>query len=396
MIKNSQISEIPNPVVKSLSYKELDILHCLRGFCAFYVVIYHAKYILWAGGKEYMSVFPRSTWGIEKYILFALDMMSSAGYEMVIFFFVLSGFFIRYAQIRKHRDPKAFYINRIVRIYPPYLFSVLLAVGVLWAVNKWVPQVLNASISRELNMSLVSAWSDLRAIDFMALLRTLFFMPVEGKLYLGYNSVYWSLLPEALFYLFVPLAFLRVRSYYIISTVLYLIGIVIGLRHNDVTGIFAYLLVYNFYFAVGAALHDIITTTEWIGVVRRMPAYLLCSVTLILFVFLLPLAVLKLKVFSGLVAVLLAVIAVSALLAGRVSSRNILLRFFHPIGIFSFSLYLYHFPLLILCSAILTSLTGNLIFYARYYWLAIPLVTIGCYLLYWTTERLSVDFFRKK
>jgi peptidoglycan/LPS O-acetylase OafA/YrhL len=35
---------------------------------------------------------------------------------MVIFFFVLSGFFIRYAQSRKYRSAISFYINRIVRI----------------------------------------------------------------------------------------------------------------------------------------------------------------------------------------------------------------------------------------------------------------------------------------
>ena len=71
-----------------------------------------------------------------------------------------------------------------------------------------------------------------------------------------------------------------------------------------------------------------------------------------------------------------------------------LVRLFHEIGIFSFSLYLYHFPLLLLCYAGLVALTGDLVNYARYYWLAVPLVTVGCFALYYVTERVAVRFFR--
>lgn len=60
----------------------------------------------------------------------------------------------------------------------------------------------------------------------------------------------------------------------------------------------------------------------------------------------------------------------------------------------SFSLYLYHFPLLLLSYAGLVSLTGSLVNPTRYYWLAVPLVTAGCYVLYYVTERVAVRFFR--
>ena len=149
---------------------------------------------------------------------------------------------------------------------------------------------------------------------------------------------------------------------------------------------------YNFYFAVGAALYDIVVRTKWLDIVRNMKSWLLSLILIVLFVLLLPLALLKLKILSGLIAVIL---AISMLLAGQVSRRNLVLRFFHPIGVFSFSLYLYHFPLLILCSAILTALTGDIVFYNRYYWLAIPIVTGFCYSLYWITERASINFFRR-
>lgn len=378
-----------------LSYQELDILHCLRGFCAFYVAVYHAKFILWSGGRDYLATFPRSGWGSGQYLAFALDMLSSAGYEMVIFFFVLSGFFIRYAQQRKPRKPSSFYANRIVRIYPPYLVSVVLAAGGLALVARYVPQLLTTSGHREFNTAALAAWTDLRRFDLLALGRTLAFLPSTQHIFVGYNSVYWSLLPEALFYLVVPLAFWRVRAYYVASALLYLVGVATNGLPYEHNAVISFLVLYNFYFAVGAVLYDVVVRTTWLDWVRRLPGGLLLATVGLLSGALLVLAVLKIKLLSGLVAVLLAVVAVSALLAGRVARHNLAVRLFHPVGIFSFSLYLYHFPLLVLCSGALTLATGELVHYARYYWLAVPVVTLACYLLYWVTERVSVNYFRK-
>lgn len=392
-LKSVGISPATLPAVRHLSYQELDILHCLRGFCAFYVVIYHAKYILWAGGREYLTAFPKAMWSIWQYGAFALDMLSSAGYEMVIFFFVLSGFFIRYAQQRKHRTPGAFYANRIVRIYPPYLASALLAAGGLTLIAQFVPQMLTTAVHRELNTALLAAWDSLRHFNLLKLVRTLAFLPSENGVFIGYNSVYWSLLPEALFYAIVPLAFWRVRIYYVLSVLLYLVGITTKSLYFG-GGVDGFLLTYNAYFATGVALYDTIMHTDWLIWFKRASGWLLGSTLLLLAGALLPLAVLKLKVLSGLVAVLLAVLTISALLAGRVPRHNSFVRFFHPIGIYSFSLYLYHFPLLILCEGFLVTITGVLVCYTRYYWLAIPVVTACCYGLYWVTERASVKFFR--
>lgn len=381
--------------VTLLTYQQLDILHCLRGFCAFYVVVHHAKFVLWCGGREYLSTFPRATWNAGQYLIFALDMFNSAAYEMVIFFFVLSGFFIRFAQLRKHRTPIAFYLNRIVRIYPPYLFSALLGVAVVFALAYFVPQMFTHANQRELNSSLLLARDTLRQVDLVGVIRTLLFMPLKGHVYMGYNEVYWSLLPEAMFYLLVPLAVWRVKAYYIGSLVLYLVGVGTLLLHyppNLFTGFF---FTYNIYFALGMALHDAVVRTEWLTWFRQVPGWLLAIVMLGLSTVMLGLSIPKLHDLSGPVSAVLAVLAVSALLAGRVSPRNWLLRIFHPIGIFSFSLYLYHFPLLLLCGGILVALTGDLVFYARYYWLAIPVVTLACYALYWCTERVSINFFRK-
>ncbi|UOQ55188.1 acyltransferase family protein [Hymenobacter cellulosivorans] len=380
--------------VKSLSYQELDILHSLRGFCAFYVVIYHAKYILWSGGRQYLSAFPRTAWNPLDYMTFLLDMLSSAGYEMVVFFFVLSGFFIRYAQRKKHRQPIAFYINRIVRIYPPYLVSILLGATILLLIGHYVPTALDATIGRELNTDLATAWTELHAFNVGSLGRLLSFMPL-GTLFIGHNVVHWSLLPEALFYLIIPLAFWRIRVYYFVSVGAFLLGVFLTRSGHIFNPVTTYFCIYNFYFAVGVALYDSVVDTNWLASFRRANGWLMSLVIIGLFLALIPLAILKLKLVSGLVATVLAVLAVSTLLAGRVARQNVVVRFMHSIGIFSFSLYLFHYPMLLLCYGVLVYSTGQQFTYVRYYWLAVPIVTLLSYALYWVTERVSVNYFRK-
>jgi peptidoglycan/LPS O-acetylase OafA/YrhL len=383
------------PVVpRLLSYQELDILHALRGFCAFYVVVFHAKFVLWSGGTEYLRAFPRASWSPLQYIAFIGDILSSAGYEMVIFFFVLSGFFIRYAQLKKHRPALRFYLNRIVRIYPPYLASLVLGGMVLAYVASVHPALMTNAIGRELNTGLLGAWHELHPLTLQGVGRAILFLK-PGEHFFGYNGVYWSLLPEALFYLAVPLAFWRIKFYYALSAAFYAYGIMASVLHLD-TGFFgAFLFLFNGYFALGVGLYDVVTTRpNWLPAFRRFSGFWLALGIAALLLLLIGMAALHLRLLSGPVASVLAVLSVSVLLAGRVSRRNLLVRAFHEVGIFSFSLYLYHFPLLILGYVGIVALTGELVNYTRYYWVMLPLVTAGCFALYYVTERAAVRFFR--
>jgi len=377
-----------------LSYRQLDILHSLRGFCAFYVVIFHAKFILWAGGRQYLEAYPRASWNPLDYLGFGLDLLSSAGYEMVIFFFVLSGFFIRYAQHKKHRQAADFYVNRIVRIYPPFLVSLVLAAGALTLLAIKVPQALNAAAGRELNSTLALAWHELQVLNIAGALRAILFLRIYQH-YLGDNAVYWSMLPEALFYLVVPLAFWRVRWYYVASGLLAIAGLYCEWRGLPLNSIGRFLLMYNIYFAAGIGLYDVVVRTSWLEWVSRLPKWLALSGLGALLLLLIGLTLLKLKALPTLASGLLAVLAISVLLAGHVSPRNLLVRLLHKIGEFSFSLYLYHYPLLLLGYGLLVTYTGKLFIYSRIYWLAVPIVTVLCYGLYLVTEKLSVAYFRK-
>lgn len=389
---------IPRPEAKlaaaPLSYQQLDILHCLRGFCALYVVIFHAKFILWAGGRQYLETHPRTTWGPADYVAFVLDLLSSSGYEMVVFFFVLSGFFIRYAQHKKHRQAGDFYVNRLVRIYPPFLISLGLAAVALLVVATQVPQALNATAGRELNATLATAWHELQTLNIGGAAKAILFLHIDQH-YLGDNVVYWSLLPEALFYLIVPLAFWRIRWYYVASALLFMVGIYCDWKSIPLNNAARYLLTYNVYFAAGIGLYDIVVRTNWLAQVRRLPQWVTLPGLLALLLMLIGVTLLKIKVVPTVLAGVLALLAVSVLLAGHVSPRNWLVRAMHKVGEFSFSLYLYHYPLLLLAYAGLVSYTGRLFVYERVYWLALPLVVAVCYGLYLITERASVRYFRK-
>lgn len=385
----------PPDLLTRLSYQQLDSLHALRGFCAFYVVVFHAKFVLWSGGSAYLAAFPRASWSVVQYLGFAADLLCGAGMEMVVFFFVLSGFFIRYAQSKKHRAAGQFYLNRAVRIFPPYLVSLGLSSAVLaYLATRHASLLAPAIPARELNTGLAEAWRQLRHLTPAGVGRALLFLRSEGHFW-GYNGVYWSLFPEALFYVLVPFAFRQARLYYTVSATLYLMGLLGANLPLHLDALSEFLFQYNAYFALGMALYDVVTARPgWLQAFRRVCGYTLAVGGLVLWSLLFVLAALGLKTVSAPLAAVLAVASVSVLLAGRVGAQHWPVRFFHHIGPYSFSLYLYHFPLLLLCYPVVVAITGAPVAYTRYYWLAVPVVTAGCYALYLVTERLAIRYFR--
>ena len=156
-----------------------------------------------------------------------------------------------------------------------------------------------------------------------------------------------------------------------------------------------FLLTFNLYFAVGCMLYDAVRRPGWLAWFGRVRGGWLAAAALALAGALLVLAALKWRVPAGLAATGLTGLVVSALLAGRVGHRNWAVRLFHPVGVFSFSLYLYHFPLLLLAAGWRAVRTGAAWSYARQYWLAVPPIVLICYALYWMTERVSVRCFRR-
>jgi peptidoglycan/LPS O-acetylase OafA/YrhL len=138
----------------------LDALTGLRFWFAFLVVVHHSLQHWFGGG-----VYP----------------VADFGYIGVDFFFVLSGFVLTWSW-RPDVTTRRFWWNRVARIWPLHLTTLVLAVLLVAdQVNR--PGLLGTMA----NLLLVQAW-----------------VP-DDKVYFGYNAVAWSLSCEVFFYLCFPL-----------------------------------------------------------------------------------------------------------------------------------------------------------------------------------------------
>jgi peptidoglycan/LPS O-acetylase OafA/YrhL len=137
-------------------YNKLDQLTSLRFFAALMIVIHHATGMF---GIKNIGV----NWG-----------------QGVSFFFVLSGFILTYVypNIDTFVEIKKFWLARIARIYPAYLFSFI--IGFFLLHYSWDTKTLIA------NIFMIHAW-----------------IPISNY-YFSYNSVSWSVSTEVFFYIFFP------------------------------------------------------------------------------------------------------------------------------------------------------------------------------------------------
>lgn len=177
----------PNVAVTS-EPRSFVVLDTFRGLAAFYVLLFHASAFLGPRREMLGGVL---TWGV----------------EVVLFFFVLSGFCIHFSQARAlSRSPdavldvKRFARRRFWRIYPPFLGAICLTFAVdhigLW---------LNPSFYADLHISLgqvsrTATWSGSTLVGNL-----LCFQP--GVPTYGSNGPLWSLGYEAIFYAVYPAYF---------------------------------------------------------------------------------------------------------------------------------------------------------------------------------------------
>lgn len=157
----------------------IPILDPLRGLAALAVMWFHFTY----GGHLFDGV------GLGRRLLRASGMFGWTGVE---FFFVISGFVLPYALQRggyRLRNYGTFLGKRLLRLEPPYLASVALALILWWAASR-VPAFHGAPFSLE--------WP--RLLLHLGYLNSHF-----G--YEPYNPVYWTLGIELQFYLALALLY---------------------------------------------------------------------------------------------------------------------------------------------------------------------------------------------
>lgn len=173
----------------------------LRGLAALAVLIYHARSMFWIGTKETYQTFGLNfdvhAWA--GYVTFPFN-FGSLG---VVLFFVLSGYCIHRRGARQiAADPAAtihygkFFSRRFWRLYPTYVAALLLTALIDW----WV-QSQTGTVPPGQDHSIY------------ALIVSLFAMQGYLAQYFGSNGVFWTLAMEIHLYLAYPLLFFISRKY---------------------------------------------------------------------------------------------------------------------------------------------------------------------------------------
>ena len=186
--------------------KKILPLEALRGLAALYVVLHHGFWLLWEGREKYLS--HPENYNLFTKIIAEFSRLFFYGHEMVLFFFVLSGFVIhiRYSRnLQKNDDSihfRSYLKRRVLRIYPALIFALLFTYLLdqtgryLQLPSYFHPRIFPPGVDR---------YSLTTLIGNLALMMNTY-VPVWGS-----NVPLWSLKFEFWFYLLFPLFFLLLK-----------------------------------------------------------------------------------------------------------------------------------------------------------------------------------------
>ena len=204
-----------------LILRKTFFLDILRGLAALYVLIGHARWLLWEGYTEGYKLHPAEYGLFDTIQVYVLNLFAF-GHQAVMLFFVLSGFVIQYSSYNQTVKSgtfsiRVYLIKRIRRIYPPFLFALLLTF-VLDTIGKQSGYTIYSGTTNFviLNKSIFSDLSTQTLFGNIGMLQTLV-TPVWGS-----NGPLWSLMYEWWFYvLYIPVFFINKRNPLVTA---YLIG----------------------------------------------------------------------------------------------------------------------------------------------------------------------------
>lgn len=335
---------------------KLEFLDSIRGLAAIYVMVGHARWLLWEGWSSFKL--NSSQYDVINKGLVYASLFFKYGHEMVIFFFILSGFVIHlnYATKLKTNSLLSFdlvpYIKRrFFRIFPPFFFALILT----FLADK-VVEINGFTIFQHLTPEA----SINKTITFDHGVTTFFgnlfflqggFVPIFGS-----NGPLWSLMYEWWFYMLYPLLFLLYRKNIFISyfvVVLLLIFFLVGGTTTIV--LFDKVLSYLFIWWLGVVLADIYVNRIIINKKVLFP--------LVIFLPLIPiLHVLKINALLSDTITALGVFGFFMILFywfERKRKIMILLGKCSFLGRPSYTLYVIHFPLLVMYNGILLNINNN-------------------------------------
>ena len=343
----------------------------------------HARWLLWEGYGEGFQHHPASYSTINKALVYGFSLFKY-GHEAVLFFFVLSGFVIhlRYARrmaesgLGAKFDWAVFVWRRARRLYPPLLAAIGLALllDTLGKANGFAIYSQNTPYP-VINANVISH------LDGTTLLGNLAFLMNTYVPVFGCNGPLWSLKFEWWFYMIYPLFWLLSRRSIALATVL-MAGLFVASFFPSVwplrllSDVFSMMLAWWF----GALLADVFAGRlkwrwHWVAFGAGLAGLLALHYAG-------PLHDL------GMGLIFSAVLAVGFLLQER-NIRLLWLEKLKPLGDMSYTLYVTHFPILVLASGWLMSRSPKGLLPQHFGWVFTGIVTtlLIAYGLHFIVER---------
>ncbi|MFD2582254.1 acyltransferase family protein [Pedobacter vanadiisoli] len=356
----------------------------LRGFAALYVLLCHARMFLWEGYSKGFLLH-KNEYSIVNKIFVYLFTAVRFGHEMVLLFFVLSGFLIhlKYAKNIVNYGNEEFnwpcYLKRrLKRIYPPFLFSILLTYCLDHIGRSYFPIPYYKVDPNDFSIG--------NAYDIKTLLGNLVFLMQAYVDPWGSNTPTWSLKFEWWFYMLYPFILLVNRK-----SVLYSFGLVAALflfsfiRPPWMPELFKQIFGAIICWWLGAVLADVYSK-------RIRISFDALSLFSLLLPFLAVYNVRSPQVHDLLWSVgFMGLISSLFYLKSKGISTNLLdkMKF---LGDFSYTLYIIHFPILILLSGVLLKYTkGQYPQHLYYVFIGSLLCILISHLLHFIVEKPFVQ-----
>lgn len=313
------------------NYKpDFAILDGIRGIAATYVVINHCRGHMLIGGSELAKIKPVENWSLLERFYYMILQLTSIGTEFVIVFFVLSGFSIAYS-LRNGQNVREFLLKRFIRLYPPYLISLVWAYVVFIIIQKFVP---------ELNIGDYSVFKDLK----------IFF---GNLIYINNGGLipqFWSLKHEVIFYIMIIFALLKRKIYYIVSLIAYILGLFLPNDFISSSIITMFTFKYHIYFVIGVYLYFNYTSLKTYLEIKKTKLFYLAIISLFIVCVLA-----NFLTKNDNITFLIAAIG-SVLMVVNFLEKNITNRFIKWAGEMSYTLYITHFASIYIFYALLVKL----------------------------------------
>lgn len=322
---------------------DLRSLDMLRGALALYVLLGHSRWLLWTGHAAWMAQ-PHEAWQVP---LVYLSASLRFGREAVMVFFVLSGFFIHLRATGPLREGTAlsfsatgFYRRRAHRLVAPYLFALVVTVVCDAVGRHWFPR-LYASATGD---ALLDGTFALTGYGMASVLPALMLLPRSFGRDFGSNGPLWSLAFETIYYALYP-GWLALRRRHLFLAYGLVPALCLALAALPGSSFLAGVLIYYPLWLAGAAL------AERAFVLSQSRAIVVGSAATFAAGLLLSLLTPSVLV-SVIASVLFGVAAVVGWAAlPEAWTRRRLMVALEFLGVRSYTLYIVHFPFLVLVGA---------------------------------------------